>query len=89
MSELLPISLCNIVAKMVEGLTCMIREAELRRSLTGIKISRDSPSISHILFADDTIIFCKASSVERAEIMRILRKYEEFQDRRLMWENAP
>ncbi|GAA0141496.1 hypothetical protein LIER_02628 [Lithospermum erythrorhizon] len=55
----------------------MIREAELRKSLSGIKITRKSPSISHILFADDTIIFGKALRNEGAEIMRILKDYEE------------
>ncbi|GAA0187167.1 hypothetical protein LIER_34455 [Lithospermum erythrorhizon] len=66
--------LCLLCA---EGLTCMIREAESRRSFSGIKISRYSPSISHILFGDDTIIFCKATSSEWAKIMRILQEYEE------------
>ncbi|GAA0160613.1 hypothetical protein LIER_17131 [Lithospermum erythrorhizon] len=59
-----------------EGLMCMLREVELRKSLTGIKISRESPSISHILFADDTMIFCKAVVEEGNEVMRILKDYE-------------
>ncbi|GAA0147260.1 hypothetical protein LIER_36485 [Lithospermum erythrorhizon] len=60
----------------VEGLTCMLREFEERRALTGIKISRDSPSVSHILFGDGTIIFYKATVAEWAEIKRILGDYE-------------
>ncbi|GAA0185048.1 hypothetical protein LIER_32336 [Lithospermum erythrorhizon] len=42
----------------------MLREAEERKVLTGVKISAGSPSISHILFADDTLIFCKATEDE-------------------------
>ncbi|GAA0139922.1 hypothetical protein LIER_01375 [Lithospermum erythrorhizon] len=63
-----------------KGLSSMIREAELMKSLSGIKISRESPSISHILFVDDTIIFGKASRNEGAEIMRILKDYKEASD---------
>ncbi|GAA0172461.1 hypothetical protein LIER_26284 [Lithospermum erythrorhizon] len=54
----------------------MLREAEERNALTGIKISRESPSITHILFADDTMLFCKATRGESQEIRHILRDYE-------------
>ncbi|GAA0166060.1 hypothetical protein LIER_21307 [Lithospermum erythrorhizon] len=71
MRDYRPIILCNIIAK---GLTCMLHSKE-RKALTGIKISRESPSISHILFADDTMLFCKASVSESQEIMSILEDY--------------
>ncbi|GAA0170996.1 hypothetical protein LIER_25137 [Lithospermum erythrorhizon] len=54
----------------------MIREAEVRKALTGIQISRDSPSVSHILFVDDTFISCQASATEGNEVMRILQDYK-------------
>ncbi|GAA0161736.1 hypothetical protein LIER_17983 [Lithospermum erythrorhizon] len=41
---------------------------------------RDSPSISHILFADHTMIFCKAGIEEGADVRRILGEYEEVGD---------
>ncbi|GAA0175108.1 hypothetical protein LIER_28352 [Lithospermum erythrorhizon] len=55
----------------------MLRAVEETRELSGIPISREGPSISHILFADDTMIFCRASVEEGAEVMNILRVYEE------------
>ncbi|GAA0186350.1 hypothetical protein LIER_33638 [Lithospermum erythrorhizon] len=55
----------------------MLREAEERKTLSGIKIARESPSVSHILFADDTLLFCKASVAEGLEVMRVLQEYEE------------
>ncbi|GAA0169691.1 hypothetical protein LIER_40809 [Lithospermum erythrorhizon] len=51
-----------------KGLTSMLRSAEERRAISGIRISRESPSISHILFADDTMIFGRAT-VEEAEVI--------------------
>ncbi|GAA0163636.1 hypothetical protein LIER_19450 [Lithospermum erythrorhizon] len=61
----------------VEGLTCMLHNAEERKTLSGVKISRASPSITHVRFADDTMLFCKASVGEGKEIMRVLQDYEE------------
>ncbi|GAA0170367.1 hypothetical protein LIER_40942 [Lithospermum erythrorhizon] len=58
------------------GLTCMLRDTEERRALTGIKIARDCPSINHILFVDDTLVFCKATVEEGKEIKWILEDYE-------------
>ncbi|GAA0168863.1 hypothetical protein LIER_40656 [Lithospermum erythrorhizon] len=54
----------------------MPRVAEERRTLSGMKISRGSPSISYILFADDTLIFCKVGVAEATTILRILEDYE-------------
>ncbi|GAA0156002.1 hypothetical protein LIER_13600 [Lithospermum erythrorhizon] len=54
----------------------MLRDVEERKALTGIKISRESPSISHILFVDDTMLLCKVSVSESQEVMRILEDYE-------------
>ncbi|GAA0165710.1 hypothetical protein LIER_21037 [Lithospermum erythrorhizon] len=59
-----------------EGLTTMLRKTEERKCLTSIKINRGSPSISNILFADDTFIFCKASVDEARVVIKILEDYE-------------
>ncbi|GAA0166078.1 hypothetical protein LIER_40115 [Lithospermum erythrorhizon] len=60
----------------VEGLSFMLKKAEMKKKLTGVKVSRGSPIISHILFADDTLIFYKASKEEGTTIMHILEGYE-------------
>ncbi|GAA0176896.1 hypothetical protein LIER_29624 [Lithospermum erythrorhizon] len=48
----------------------MLREAEERKVLTGIKISRESPPISHILFVDDTMIFLSFDSAASSDVRR-------------------
>ncbi|GAA0174440.1 hypothetical protein LIER_27830 [Lithospermum erythrorhizon] len=47
-----------------------------QKLLNGIKIARDRPSINHILFANDTMIFCRAKVEEGQELMAIHRDYE-------------
>ena len=55
----------------------MIVEAERIRKILGISICRGSPTITHILFADDSEIYCKATEQESRELCEILQKYEE------------
>jgi len=43
--------------------------------ITGIKIARESPPVSHLLFADDSLFFCKADQSECSELMRIIDVY--------------
>ncbi|GLU21286.1 hypothetical protein SLE2022_374320 [Rubroshorea leprosula] len=60
----------------VEGLTDMIHDAERRRLLHGIKICNRAPRISHLLFADDSFLFLRATETETRNLMEILQKYE-------------
>ena len=60
-----------------EGFTCLILEATRNNRLSGISICRNCHTVTHLLFADDSIIYCKASGQESKEVLRILQKYEE------------
>lgn len=61
----------------IEGLTTLIMEAKRIRLISGISICRGSPTIIHLLFANDSVIYCKATEQERKELCAILHKYEE------------
>lgn len=41
----------------VEGLSVLIQDAERRGLLHGCHVTRDTPSISHLMFADDAFFF--------------------------------
>lgn len=41
----------------------------------GVKIFQRAPSISHLLFADDSVLFYKVNLVENRNIMSILEEY--------------
>lgn len=48
----------------MEGISSLLRQAEGGNRISGIAIARRAPKVSHLLFADDSIIFCKANNDE-------------------------
>lgn len=45
-----------------EALIANIKKQEREKKLTGLKVSRGNPAISHILFADDSLFFVRLLS---------------------------
>ncbi|CAL1387047.1 unnamed protein product [Linum trigynum] len=59
-----------------EGLSALINKNEKERKIHGLKICNKAPVVSHLLFADDCIIFARAT-VEEAKILKeMLEDYE-------------
>lgn len=44
-----------------EGFTHLIKKAELYNKIQGIKVAHGEPSITHFFFADDSLLFLKAT----------------------------
>lgn len=59
-----------------ESLSVLLNQAKKNGVLTGVPTSRKGPRLSHIFFADDSLIFCKANSVEWQRLTKLLEKYE-------------
>jgi hypothetical protein len=59
-----------------EGLSALIRQAEHKGDLHGIKICRNTPIISHLFFADDCFLFFKSTTNEATVLKNILSVYE-------------
>ena len=45
--------------------------------MEGVVVCRGGPSISHLFFADDSLIFCKARLEECDALQHVLKVYEE------------
>ena len=58
-----------------EGFTSLLQTAELERTIHGVSICRRAPCISHLLFADDSLLFCQAIEKETKVVMEILKLY--------------
>ena len=59
-----------------EGLSAMFKKEERKGHLRGIAVCRGAPRISHLLFVDDSIVFCKATREECDRILKVLEDYE-------------
>ena len=51
-----------------EGLSALIKQAEARGDLHGCRINRGAPSLSHLLFTDDSFFFFNAFEREAQQM---------------------
>ncbi|KAL0410987.1 UNVERIFIED_CONTAM: putative mitochondrial protein [Sesamum latifolium] len=58
-----------------EALSCLIQQAEREGRLVGVKVTEQAPSVSHLLFTDDTLVFYQAKEEQAVEVRRILEVY--------------
>ena len=60
-----------------EGLHSLIKKAESNGDMQGVSLCRGGPKITHLFFADDSLLFTKATTTACEKIQSILRQYEE------------
>ena len=62
-----------------EGLSGLLKRAVARYTLHGYSLCNQVPVISHLLFADHTMIFCGATAAQATTLWDILRNMEAIQ----------
>lgn len=59
-----------------EAFSALLKQSERAGRMHGVAVTKTAPIISHLFFADDTILFTRASNEEADEITRVLQQYE-------------
>ena len=59
----------------VEGFSSLLTKAEREGHIHGVSISRRAPTMSHLLLADDSLLFCHATQEEVQAISDVLQVY--------------
>uniref|UniRef100_A0A803PW48 Reverse transcriptase domain-containing protein n=1 Tax=Cannabis sativa TaxID=3483 RepID=A0A803PW48_CANSA len=60
----------------VEDFLALLKKYEVDGKIHGCKVARRAPMISHMLFDDDSYVFCRANTWEADSIMELLHLYE-------------
>jgi hypothetical protein len=58
-----------------EGLSCMLKSRNQSSNLSGIKVAPLASVVSHLLFANDSLLFFKASTENAHEVRNLLQLY--------------
>lgn len=61
---------------LAELLSRILAKAENSNLFKGIKVSRGGPSITHLFYADDILIFCRATASDVTQILNCLYQFE-------------
>ena len=58
-----------------EGLTCLLKSRSESSNMSGLQVAPSAPKVNHLLCADDSLLFFKATSVGATEVNLVLYMY--------------
>ena len=59
-----------------EGLNGLLKIAEGNGDIHGFSLCRRGPKLTHLLFANDSLLFCRATMEECGKVLEMLNAYE-------------
>ena len=59
-----------------EGLNEFIKKAECNGDVHGFSLCRRGPKLTHLLLANDSLLFCRPTMEECGKVLEILNMYE-------------
>ncbi|CAL1372514.1 unnamed protein product [Linum trigynum] len=72
-----------LFALCTEGFTALIKAAIMNHRLHGVRMNSRCPMVSHLLFADDSFLFLRASQRDDVNLLSLLREYESISGQRV------
>jgi hypothetical protein len=61
-------------------LSALFHKAARAKEIHGIKVARLAPQLSHLFFADDSLLYTRANNHEATKILSILQVYQQASD---------
>uniref|UniRef100_A0A8I6XXF5 Reverse transcriptase domain-containing protein n=1 Tax=Hordeum vulgare subsp. vulgare TaxID=112509 RepID=A0A8I6XXF5_HORVV len=59
----------------VDGLSALLRQGVASNNIAPVKVCRRAPGVSHLLFADDTLLFFKANQEKAMCVKGVIQSY--------------
>lgn len=59
-----------------QAFSALLHNAEINGSFSGVKVCMGSPSVTHLFFADDSLLAMKANTNEASTLKEIMQLYE-------------
>jgi hypothetical protein len=60
----------------VEGFSALLKQAQESNLLNGVKFGAQGPHVTHLLFADDSVVFLEATKESLQTLKSVLQNYE-------------
>ena len=73
---------------MTEGLSALIAKCHSEGLISGTRASRMGPTVTHLFFADDSLLFVKANRRESEMVKSIHRTYENSSGQKINFEKS-
>ncbi|XP_019168831.1 PREDICTED: uncharacterized protein LOC109164736 [Ipomoea nil] len=71
-----------------EGLSVLLQRAQMSGLIHGCRVARGAPQISHLFFADDSLLFFRADGEEAGVIKQCLGRYEELSGQKVNYHKS-